>query len=87
VLVMVTRMAFLVVLRQLNSGVRHASHQREAKSCVMKLRNKVRLEWFNSSGGLTTHSTEARVSHPLIVELAIARLNARPVNSGVRLYL
>jgi hypothetical protein len=33
---------------------------------------------------LTTHSTGARVSKFLIVELAAARLNARPVNSGVR---
>jgi hypothetical protein len=35
-------------------------------------------------GGLTTHWTGARVSNSLIVELAMAGLNARPVNSGVR---
>ena len=34
--------------------------------------------------GLTRHSTGARVSGSLIVELAVAVLNARPVNSGVR---
>jgi hypothetical protein len=33
---------------------------------------------------LTTHSTGARVSISLIVELAVAVLSARPVNSGVR---
>jgi hypothetical protein len=33
---------------------------------------------------LTRHSTGARVSGSLIVELAVAGLNARPVNSGVR---
>jgi hypothetical protein len=32
---------------------------------------------------LTTHSTGARVSRSLIVELSLAVLNARPVNSGV----
>src|SRR3982751_2440903 len=32
---------------------------------------------------LTTHSTGARVSELLIVELAVAVLCARPVNSGV----
>jgi hypothetical protein len=34
----------------------------------------------------TTHSTGARISQSFIVELAIAGLNARPVNSGVRCY-
>jgi hypothetical protein len=34
-------------------------------------------------GGLTTHSTGARVSDPLIVECVVAALCARPVNSGV----
>ncbi len=32
---------------------------------------------------LTTHSTGARVSLPFIVNLAVAQLNARPVNSSV----
>ena len=42
--------------------------------------------WQNANVGrnLTTHSTGARVSNPLIVELAVAALCARPVNSGVR---
>jgi len=34
---------------------------------------------------ITTHWTEARVSLPFVRELAVAQLNARPVNSGVRL--
>jgi hypothetical protein len=34
--------------------------------------------------GLTHHSTGARVSGFLIVELAVAVLSARPVNSSVR---
>jgi hypothetical protein len=33
---------------------------------------------------LTTHSTGARVSLPFIVNLSVARADARPVNSGVR---
>ena len=37
-----------------------------------------------SEGGLTTHSTGARVGDPLIVESGVAQLCARPVNSGVR---
>ena len=37
-----------------------------------------------STGGLTTHWTGARVSDPLIVELAVAALCTRPVNSGDR---
>jgi hypothetical protein len=36
---------------------------------------------------LTTHSTGARVSRSFIVELAVAGLCARPVNSGVRFLL
>jgi hypothetical protein len=43
--------------------------------------------WERQNGydgrNLTTHSTGARVSLPVIVDLAIAGLNARPVNSGV----
>jgi hypothetical protein len=39
---------------------------------------------IQSKGGLTTHSTGARVSDPFIVELAVAQLCARPVNSGDR---
>ena len=33
---------------------------------------------------LTTHRTGARVSLPFIVNLAVAGLDARPVNLGVR---
>ena len=36
------------------------------------------------AGGITTHSTGARVSLIFIVNLSVAALNARPVNSGVR---
>jgi hypothetical protein len=32
---------------------------------------------------LTTHSTGARASLSLVVNLAVMQLNARPVNSGV----
>jgi hypothetical protein len=32
---------------------------------------------------LTTNSTGARVSLSLMLDLAVAQLNARPVNSGV----
>jgi hypothetical protein len=48
--------------------------------------NSDRLERQSGHGGrnLTTHWTGARVSRSFIVELAIAGLNARPVNSGVR---
>jgi hypothetical protein len=43
-------------------------------------------ETKNGDGGrnLTTHWTGARVSRSFIVELAVAALCARPVNSGVR---
>jgi hypothetical protein len=47
--------------------------------------------WERQNGydarNLTTHWTGARVSKPVIVELAIAVLNARPVNSGVRRFM
>src|SRR4051812_30606173 len=36
-----------------------------------------------SMGGLTTHSTGARVSLPLMLDLAVSALCARPVNSSV----
>ncbi len=32
---------------------------------------------------LTTHSTGARISVPLMLDLAVSALRARPVNSGV----
>ena len=35
------------------------------------------------TGSITTHSTGARVSLPFIVNLSVATLCARPVNSGV----
>ena len=49
--------------------------------------NSDRLERQSGHGGrnLTTHWTGARVSSLLIVELCVAVLGARPVNSGVRL--
>ena len=37
--------------------------------------------------GLTAHSTGARVSGSLIVELALSALSTRSVNSGVRFLL
>ena len=39
----------------------------------------------NVGRNLTTHSTGARVSWSFIVDLCVPALNARPVNSGVRL--
>ena len=35
-------------------------------------------------GGLTTHSTGARISFHFIVNMSVPTLCARPVNSGVR---
>jgi hypothetical protein len=48
--------------------------------------------WCVRRGGMmryniTTHSTGARVSSPLIVNLSVSVLCARPVNSGVRFLL
>jgi hypothetical protein len=55
---------------------------------VIQLTVKVRVRRNGYvARNLTTHSTEARVSWPLIVELAIAGLNARSVNSSVRFLL
>jgi hypothetical protein len=53
----------------------HAAHQKRGG-----VRRGGRMSY-----NITTHSTEARVSQPLIVNLAVSALSARSVNSGVML--
>ena len=40
------------------------------------------MKYVASHTALTTHSTGARVSLPFIINLSVAALCARPVNSG-----
>src|SRR5215210_3042069 len=66
-------------------GLTHDESTWHSVSAIMRLvrRGNVR-RGVTESYNITTHWTEARVSQPFIVELVIAVLSSRPVNSGVR---